>query len=64
MTAKPPKGKPDAPHIFENQYLFRPMSCAACHSCYEVRNADTGQWTGRCIYGGPFTGYRQEPPAQ
>jgi hypothetical protein len=53
-----------APHYFDNTDLFRPTSCAVCRSCYEIRDAKTRQWTGRCIYGGPFSGYRQDPSAQ
>ncbi len=32
------------------------MTCAICVRCREVLTKD-GKRTGRCIYGGPFSGY-------
>jgi hypothetical protein len=32
------------------------MECACCRECREMLNKH-GQPTGRCIYGGPFSGY-------
>ncbi len=34
-------------------YYGRPMSCAVCRACFEMVECP-----GRCIYGGPYVGYR------
>lgn len=35
----------------------RPMRCAVCETCFEDPHP---QLKGRCIYGGPYHGFRKE----
>jgi ferredoxin len=41
-------------HEHDDPETTRPMKCIACHECREVKNK-YGDWSGRCIYNGPFT---------
>lgn len=43
-------------HEHDDPNLTRPMKCAACDDCREIKN-HKGEWSGRCIYDGPFTGF-------
>jgi len=43
-------------HEHDDPETTRPMKCVACNDCREIKNSK-GQWTGRCIYDGPFTGF-------
>jgi hypothetical protein len=47
-------------HEFDCEQSYRDISCPLCHNCHEIFNPVSKTWTGRCVYGGPFTGYLQD----
>ncbi len=38
------------------------MSCVSCTTCEEQLDRNTGMPTGRCVYGGPYTGFERAQP--